>query len=750
MKSFFHNKKRIVSFVLSIVLTLSLFGSIGGIDSYAATGTATWDDINKTEVYMRQNASGYCTFYSNMMMVRRDQIIKGNSNWASITPEYCKPIMWTNNGMTWKYGIYDTEVRYSTGAEKKMLENLSAAEKCEFFKETLKNHPEGIVIYEITSNAKYNGKHAVLLTDYTDGMFYVADPARSKQIGRIPITESLVDITEVDSYWIVQNPGTLKNNYCVVGSDGKNTERTNPGYPYPIPTGSVRHGAVGEYAKWLQQALNTLIGSDISVSGVAGDKTIYYLKKFQYMYGIPEDGICGTDTRTMLINAILGTAKPVKSGSSYPAYGSTDEPTTDAENPGYPYDVPTISVRNTSSGDDVYWVQNALNNTISAGLTPNGIYNDETIYYVKKFQYMYGISQDGVVGPTTRAYLISVYKGEKKPVNEGSTYPAYQETGEEPSIDTSNPGAPFSVPTVSVKSTSSGDNVKWVQTTLNNLIGSNLNIDGVFSSMTAYYVKKFQYMYGLSQDGSVGPATRSMMLTVYKENTAPVNEGSTYPAYETDTPGTDTPATEEPTVDLTNPGAPYAVPSVTVKNTSPDGDNVRWVQTALNNVIGAGLSVNGMFTDFTVYMVKKFQYMYGITQDGSVGPTTRAKLISVYQNGTLPTKSGSSYPPFGAGTYIKAVCQMPYTGEGGGYLVGVETKSNPNQSYQYELSVLDCNLYLQGKDAWIYTSGKCGVAEGNAFWAVWQPQYGYYWTLFRVYDSNGKLLEEVCYGFANI
>lgn len=99
---------------------------------------------------------------------------------------------------------------------------------------------------------------------------------------------------------------------------------------------------------------------------------------------------------------------------------------------------------------------------------------------------------------------------------------------------------------------------------------------------------------------------------------------------------------------------------------------------------------------------------------------------------------------------IKGKCQMPYTGEGGGYLIGVETYDNPNQSYTYEMLILDCTLLAQGKDAWIYTTGRCGVAEGNALWTVWQPQYGYYWTLFRIYDASGNMIDEACYGFQNI
>ncbi len=97
---------------------------------------------------------------------------------------------------------------------------------------------------------------------------------------------------------------------------------------------------------------------------------------------------------------------------------------------------------------------------------------------------------------------------------------------------------------------------------------------------------------------------------------------------------------------------------------------------------------------------------------------------------------------------IKGKCQMPYTGEGGGYLIGIESYDNPNQEYTYELLVLDCTLLAEGKDAWVWSTGRCKVPE-TSFWAVWQPQYGYYWTLFRVYDKDGNLIDQECYSFVN-
>ena len=98
---------------------------------------------------------------------------------------------------------------------------------------------------------------------------------------------------------------------------------------------------------------------------------------------------------------------------------------------------------------------------------------------------------------------------------------------------------------------------------------------------------------------------------------------------------------------------------------------------------------------------------------------------------------------------IKGICQMPYTGAGGGYLIGIESYENPGNAYTYEMLILDCTLYAQGLPAWTYTTGRCGAPD-TCLWTIWQPQYGYYWTLFRIYDGNGNLIDEQCYGFQNI
>lgn len=103
--------------------------------------------------------------------------------------------------------------------------------------------------------------------------------------------------------------------------------------------------------------------------------------------------------------------------------------------------------------------------------------------------------------------------------------------------------------------------------------------------------------------------------------------------------------------------------------------------------------------------------------------------------------------------FIKGNCLIPCSqvalGDNG-YLIGVESYENPNQSYQYEIMILDCSLLVQGLPAWTYSTGKFTVPEGNAGWVICNLQYGYYWTLFRVFDAEYNIIDEVCYGFHNI
>ena len=88
---------------------------------------------------------------------------------------------------------------------------FSVEEKKKTLISMLKDHPEGIVVYA----SELKEPHAVLLTDYTEGVFYCADSDPGKNSGRIFLTETLIAdgcvlknqdavINSLKKYWYIK------------------------------------------------------------------------------------------------------------------------------------------------------------------------------------------------------------------------------------------------------------------------------------------------------------------------------------------------------------------------------------------------------------------------------------------------------------------------------------------------------------------------------------------------------------------
>lgn len=180
--------KRIVKIVGIIIFYFALCGNVSIADA------ATFDDINQSSVFLNQQGRSTCTLVSSAMMMRRAAILQGNGNWSSITESSLKGSAWASGaGLKWSFsyaGISVGSAKLPTGAaNKNILINLLA------------EHPEGIVLH-------YKGApHAVLLTDYTDGIFYCSDPLPSRPTERIPLSRAYkVTIQNATRYWYVTSP----------------------------------------------------------------------------------------------------------------------------------------------------------------------------------------------------------------------------------------------------------------------------------------------------------------------------------------------------------------------------------------------------------------------------------------------------------------------------------------------------------------------------------------------------------------
>ncbi len=69
-------------------------------------------------------------------------------------------------------------------------------------------------------------------------------------------------------------------------------------------------------------------------------------------------------------------------------------------------------------------------------------------------------------------------------------------------------------------------------------------------------------------------------------------------------------------------------PNQTLGNGS-SGNSVKELQKALNQIMNAGLSVDGIFGSGTKKAVKNFQSQYGLSVDGIAGPKTLNKINEI-------------------------------------------------------------------------------------------------------------------------
>lgn len=93
-----------------------------------------------------------------------------------------------------------------------------------------------------------------------------------------------------------------------------------------------------------------------------------------------------------------------------------------------------------------------------------------------------------------------------------------------------------------------------------------------------------------------------------------------------------------PSADNSNPGSPYPVPSG-ILGTGSSGDGVKWIQTCLNELMNAGITVDGIYGSQTATAVKAFQKVNGLTVDGVVGSVTTNKMLELWRKKAIGSSS---------------------------------------------------------------------------------------------------------------
>lgn len=149
------------------------------------------DLMQDSRFYAKQDRSRTCTLSSAAMMLRRRAYLDGDENFLDVTEGDLRGTAWSN-GLAHNFTYKGMTVGYGTlsGSTEDREAALAAL---------LEEHPEGIVAYD-------RGRpHAILLTDYTDGVFYCADPAEGTAFGRMPVSYASISLGRVSGYWYVSS-----------------------------------------------------------------------------------------------------------------------------------------------------------------------------------------------------------------------------------------------------------------------------------------------------------------------------------------------------------------------------------------------------------------------------------------------------------------------------------------------------------------------------------------------------------------
>ena len=386
---------------------------------------------------------------------------------------------------------------------------------------------------------------------------------------------------------------------------GNNIEivRTNniQGIPQSYPGTALRRGDSGEDVRIIQRQLTRIAKNypafgKPGTDGVFGAATEASVKAFQKHFNLTADGVVGRSTWYKISYIYVSVKKLAELTSEGEEPTGSQDTITGSGYPGTPL---RRGDRGTSVEQVQFWLQQLAEfDPDLRSLAVDGIFGSGTEAAVKAFQEKNGLTADGVVGRMTWDAIWSQYQSLQSDINQ------------------SNNGYPSSP----LRLGSRGDAVRKVQFWLR-IAATNYSsipspaVDGIFGSGTETAVKAFQREFGLTADGVVGPATWQKLYEIYADVTnqllAPNQRPGVYP------------------------GTPLRLGST--------GRAVREAQFYLVLMSAyyssiPRINIDGEFGPATETAVKAFQKLFGLTQDGVIGPATWEKLYQ--QSQTLRTRDG--------------------------------------------------------------------------------------------------------------
>ncbi len=269
---------------------------------------------------------------------------------------------------------------------------------------------------------------------------------------------------------------------------------------------------------------------------------------------------------------------------------------------------PAVPLRIGSGGDEVRSIQLRLNRisqnypSIPKIALPDGVFSYDTEDAVRRFQEVFGLSPDGIVGRATWYKIQAIYNAVKRLSDLDSEGIRLSEVTAQYERDLSEGDRGSEV-----------SNVQYLLAYLAEFYTSipPIEIDGIFGSATADAVRSFQRTFDLPITGSVDLPTWDVLYRTYLGyiETVPFKytEGLVLPY----------------------PGVPLRLGS--------ESDTVRLLQEYINYIAGfypeiSSLPVTGYFGQQTENAVKQIQALVGIEQSGTVASATWEAITSLYSD----------------------------------------------------------------------------------------------------------------------
>jgi peptidoglycan hydrolase-like protein with peptidoglycan-binding domain len=279
---------------------------------------------------------------------------------------------------------------------------------------------------------------------------------------------------------------TLKR---LIAKSAKAAKATATATPAPGAS-ALREGDAGQAVYELQERLYDLNYYSGRVDGRFGPNTAAALRAFQLANGLTADGIAGAATQKALFSS--GAKAKATTGSSSSSSGSAATPATATPAPLANYKV----LQEGGTGEDVQMLQQFLFDLGYYDGRVDGMYGPSTTKAVRLFQYYNRLTEDGVAGPSTQAFL---YSGGAQMLPDSAATP---------------------MPDISIvlQQGNSGNVVRQMQHRLFLLrYLEEGDITGAFDTTTTAAVLLFQQRNGLTADGVAGPTTLEKMYSLYAE-----------------------------------------------------------------------------------------------------------------------------------------------------------------------------------------------------------------------------------------